>query len=363
MRRAADRQLGQRLTLAIGFLCAMVVPFLAVARDPAPNVPVEITACGDDIPPAVRERLAVEVEILWRESSSPPEMASLRVTIRCEGEIARIEVGATAELSRSAVDLVGLDREARARLLALKATELIHLVGEKTWERSTGAKGDAGAGSTAPSEEGGSSPVRGNPPAPLDPTAAPATADRPSGNEPLRARGGRHSVSAGAFALLAGRPFAYVVGPSLAGTLSLLPRVSLGADIDGTFGSLHVGDRLLHMRGAAGSATLLFVGNSGPLAWAIGAGGRVGVLQLSGEVTASAPVVGKTASGIWAGPMIAGALSYPLAASRGFIEVGAEGGIVTLPLSALTDQSQRFFVLDGPWLGLRASLGLDLARR
>jgi hypothetical protein len=376
MRRAADRQIGQRLTVALGFLCVMVLPFLAAARDAVPNVPVEVTACGDDIPPAVRERLAVEVEILWRESSNPPEMASLRVNIRCEGDVARIEVGATAEISRSAVDLTGLDREARARLLALKATELIHLVGEKTWERSTAAKGDAGAASTTPADDAGKSargdqqPTSGSTPqpdsdasaSPLEATGAPATADQSSEGKGLRARGGHSSVSAGAFTLFGGRPFAYVVGPSLAGTLSLLPRMSLGAEVDGTFGALHGADRTLHMRGVAGSATLLFVGNAGRLAWAIGAGGRLGLLQLSGEVGQSAPIVGKTASGVWAGPLIATTLSYPLA-SRWFIEVGAEGGIVTLPLGALIDQGQRFYTLDGPWLGLRASLGFDLARK
>src|SRR5258706_8969377 len=149
MRRAADRQLCRGLPLATGFLGILVLPFLAAARDPAPSVPVEVTACGDDIPPSVRERLAVEVEILWRESSSPPEMASLRVTIRCEGDVARIEVAQGAEIARSAVDLTGVDREARARLLALKATELIHLIGEKTWAKSTAAKSDGGSGSTA----------------------------------------------------------------------------------------------------------------------------------------------------------------------------------------------------------------------
>jgi len=97
MRRGdADCRLGPRGVLAIGAVCAFVLPSVAGARDPAPSVPVEITACGDDIPPSVRERLAVEVEILWRESANPPEMASLRVTIRCEGDVARIEVGATA---------------------------------------------------------------------------------------------------------------------------------------------------------------------------------------------------------------------------------------------------------------------------
>ncbi len=351
MRRAADRQLCRGLPLATGFLGILVLPFLAAARDPAPSVPVEVTACGDDIPPSVRERLAVEVEILWRESSSPPEMASLRVTIRCEGDVARIEVAQGAEIARSAVDLTGVDREARARLLALKATELIHLIGEKTWAKSTAAKSDGGSGSTALSDDSGKPPQGDSTPqpgsertAPPDSTIAPPIAERPSATHRVREGGATgHSVSAGAFALLVGRPFAYVVGPSLAGTLGFLPRWSVGADVTGTFGSVRQSDRLLRMRGASGSATLLFVGDAGPVGWALGAGGRVGLMQLSGE--ASLPLIGKTASGLWAGPMITANMSYPLASSRWFIGLGAEGGIVTLPLGALTDQAQRFYVL------------------
>jgi len=369
-RRDALGWLDPRGVFAIGAVCAFVLPSIAGARDPAPLVPVEVTACGEDIPPSVRERLAVEVEILWRESSNPPEMASLRVTIRCEGDVARIEVGATAEISRSSVDLTGLDREARGRLLALKATELIHLVGEKTWQKTGAAKGDAGAGPTAAMDDAGNAP-RGDQALPStsqldgsaassDSTGSPPTADQPPGAS-LRAMG-HDSVSAGAFALFAGRPFAYFVGPSLAGSVGLLPRMSLGLDVDGTFGSLQQPDRTLHMRGAAGAVTLLLVGNAGSLLWKLGAGGRVGLMQMNGEPTRTATVVGKTATGIWAGPVIAGSMAYPLATSRWFFEVGAEGGLIALPLGALIDQQDRFYVLNGPWLGLHASLGLDLGR-
>jgi hypothetical protein len=298
-------------------------------------------------------------------------MALLRVAIRCEGDVARIEVGATAEVSRSSVDLTGLDRESRGRLLALKATELIHLIGEKTWQKTATAKGDAGAGPTAALDDAGSAP-RGEQAlpstaqpdaaaAPLDSTAAPATVDRSSGGS-LRAMG-QDSITAGAFGLFAGHPFAYLIGPSLAGSVGLLPHMSLGLDVDGTFGSLQQPDRTLRMRGAAGAGTLSFVGNAASLRWTVGAGGRIGLMQMSGEPTRAAPVVGKTASGIWAGPVIAASLAYPLASSRGFIEMGTEGGIVLLPLGALIDQQDRFYVLNGPWLGLHVSLGLDLARR
>ena len=122
----------------------------------------------------------------------------------------------------------------------------------------------------------------------------------------IRAANGHDSISAGAFALFAGRPFAYFVGPSLAGSLGLLPRMSLRIEADGTFGSLQQPDRTLHMRGAAGATTLLFAGHAGSLLWTIGAGGRIGLMQLSGDAASTAPVVGKTASGLWAGPVIAG---------------------------------------------------------
>jgi hypothetical protein len=139
--------------------------------------------------------------------------------------------------------------------------------------------------------------------------------------------------------------------------------MTLRLEADGTFGSLQQPDRTLHMRGAAGATTLLFVSNAGPLLWTIGAGGRIGLMQLSGDAASTAPVVGKTASGVWAGPLIAGSLAYPIASSRWFIELGGEGGIVALPLGALIDQQARFYALNGPWFGLHASLGADLGHR
>jgi hypothetical protein len=368
MTSAAHRRIGKRLTLALGFLAATALPFLALARDPAPPVPVEVASCGDDIPPAVRERLAVEVEVLWRESSSPPEMASLRVGIRCEGDMARIEVSATAESSRSSVDLTGLDREARARLLALKATELIHVIGERTWAKS---KSDTAAPGPGPSEDAGkpgrtdaqaASPPVVDSSAATESEASPPGSDQGATSAPQRVKD-RSTISAGALALFAGRPLAYVVGPSLSGTLSLMPRVSLRAEGDGTFGKLHQSDRSLQMRGASGLATLLIVGTINSVSWSFGAGGRLGYLQLTGEPGANASVIGKSSSGMWAGPLVLASMSYPLGSSRGFVELGAEGGVVTLPIGALVDQSQRFYTLDGPWLGLHASLGLDLAHR
>jgi hypothetical protein len=366
MTSAANRRSGKRLTLALGFLAATLLPFLAVARDPAPIVPVEVTACGDDIPPAVRERLAVEVEVLWRESSSPPEMASLRVGIRCDGELARIEVLAASETSRSAVDLTGLDREARARLLALKATELIHLVGEKTWAKPSSGGASSPAGS--PDDAGRPATVDAQTSAAVDSSSAlELEASSPGSDQGItttlpRSRD-RSSVSAGALALFAGRPLAYVVGPSLSGTVSLFSRVALRAEGDGTFGKLRELDRSLLLRGGGGSVTLLWMGTAGPATWSLGAGGRLGFLRLTGEAGANAGVIGQSSSGVWAGPLLLADLSYPLGSSRGFIELGAEGGVVTLPLGALIDQGQRFYTLDGPWLGLQASMGLDLTHR
>jgi hypothetical protein len=173
----------------------------------------------------------------------------------------------------------------------------------------------------------------------------------------------RAAIAAGALALFAGRPLAYVVGPSLSGRMSLLPRVAVGIEADGNFGKLHQSDRTLQMRGASGSATLLFVGTAGAASWSLGAGARLGYVQLTGEPGPGASVIGKSSSGVWAGPLVLASMSFPLGSSRGFVELGAEGGVVTLPIGALIDQSQRFYTLDGPWLGLHASLGLDLARR
>jgi hypothetical protein len=366
MTSAANRRSGKRLTLALVFLCATMLPFLAVARDPAPIVPVEVTACGDDVPPAVRERLAVEVEVLWRESSSPPEMAALRVSIRCDGEVARIEVFATSDTSRSTVDLTGLDREARARLLALKATELIHLIGEKTWARPSSARASPGAASQE--DAGRPAPVDAQAPTTVDSSSAPELeASFPSSDQGITSTSprtrDRSSVSAGVLALFAGRPLAYVVGPSLSGTFGVFSRVAIHAEADGTFGKLRQLDRSLLLSGGGGSATLLFVGTAGSVTWSLGAGGRMGFLRMTGEAGANAGVIGKASSGVWAGPLLFADLSYPLGSSRGFIEVGAEGGVVTLPLGALIDQNQRFYTLDGPWLGLQVSLGFDLTHR
>jgi hypothetical protein len=357
---------------------ALLAPLVAWARDPPPSVTIEINACGEDIAQAVRERFAVELEVLWRESSAAAQLPSPRVVIRCDGELARIEVATTSETARSAVDLGGLSDEAKSRLVALKATELIHLVGEKAGAKSS--DGDAAAATNAPGEDaakaanGGpsaasSSAVSPQTPQPADRASADAgatspSADRPPSGRPETSRpGAGYPFSAGAIALFAGRPLAHVLGPSLGAAFRLTPRWAIGADIDGTFGSVEAPDRALALRGGAAAATLLFLGGAGSIGWGIGVGGRAGLLEMVGEPGRDAPLSGRAASGVWAGPMIAGKVSYAFASSRWLVELGAEGGVVAAPLAALIDQSQRFYVLEGPWLGVRASLGFDLASR
>jgi hypothetical protein len=271
--------------------------------------------------------------------------------------------------------MTGLDEEARARLLALKATELIHLMIGGAAETPTGARGEKGTTGTPPvtaesnvPAASSASPPSPPPEKPTVPTNQAATIDEAKKKPPASTVGplvvgSTHSLSIGALGLLAGKPLAFLAGPSLADALGLGPRFALAADVAGNLGAVEREGKQLRLRGVGASMALLASHDGARLQWGVGLGGRIGWMQLRGEPISDPQVEGKTASGIWGGPMAVGQIAYALPISRMIVGMGVEAGLITLPLAGLIDSQQPpFFALSGPWLGAHVSLGFEFAK-
>lgn len=306
-----------------------VPPAHAAAPVTAPELPVRVTGCADEMASALPALVSLEIDVLLRERAA--REAPERIAVRCDDDAAQIEVALAGGRRTSTIALGALAPEHRARAVALAAAELVDAMSRPA-------------------------PVAAQPAAPAAPTpATPAPAARPpeavadrASIAAYRPTGPRPAVLLGAVAEWLGQPKQVLFG----GRLTLLypvghivtPALSVDASFaDFSSPSGQVSARLL------GAAAHVYAGAAaGKLRFDAGPGARAGWVRLRGESPAASPVEGAALSAVWAGPELRARVAYaPFHASVIALDAGA--GYVALPVRGLVNGATPAYSIEGPW--------------
>ena len=156
----------------------------------------------------------------------------------------------------------------------------------------------------------------------------------------------------------AGRPGAWLFGGELDLKVRwgafITPLVQLCAE-SGTGGS----DTLpVRVTSGSGAAYLLLGTGIAAWRWGVGPGARAGVAWLSGEASGAPQLRGDTLRAPWAGLGLRAEIGRQLAAPMR-ASLGADAGIITLRAAGTLDDKRRVFALDGAWVGLTLTAGVD----
>jgi hypothetical protein len=286
----------------------------------APELPVEVSGCADEIATALPPLVRLEIDVLVRErgpTRAPPE----RIAIRCAGATAHVEVALTGARRAASLDLGALAPEHAARAVALAAAELVDAM------------------STAP------------PAPPVTPT--PAVRDVPAPEGPARGP----ALFIGALAEWLGQPKQALFGFRLALHFPVGAVVVPALSVDGSFGDFPSGSAEVSAR-TLGAAAHVYLGTSaGKLRFAAGPGARIGWIQLRGQVPAGSTLEGLALSAAWGGPELRARMAYaPFDAGLLALELGA--GLVALPVRGLVDGDARVYSIEGGWLSACAQAGI-----
>jgi len=294
----------------------------------APELPVEVNGCADEIATALPSLVSLEIDVLVRErgpTRAPPE----RIAIRCAGATAHIEVALAGARRASSLDLGALAPEHAARAVALAAAELV----------------DAMSAPVPP------------PPAASAPLASPLAPPSPVRDAPSGASARRPAVLIGALAEWLGQPRQALWGLRLALHFPVGAVVVPALSLDGSYGDFASGSAQVSVR-TLGAAAHVYLGTStGKLRFAAGPGARLGWAELRGEAPAGSPLEGLALSAAWGGPELRARVAYaPFDAGLLGLELGA--GLVVLPVRGLVDGNARVYAIEGGWLSACAQAGI-----
>jgi hypothetical protein len=309
----------------IGRLIGLSLVALALpARASERPVTVAVERCPEVSEAALRALMRAEIGGLLLDGEDP---GAERVLVSCEGELASLAAGdpdGGPALVRS-VSLAGFPADARPRLLALVAVELVASRRPELRQRLERRE-------TPPATVRKELPVAATPPPP------PAL---------------RLLAGAGARVFVTPRGL-----PALTAGLRLergLGRLELAADAEVGWGrrTLELGE--LEGRLASAGAALRLGDALGPSSTiAAGLGGRFGVVRLAGAPARPEEAGGRAVVRPWAGPFATVALGW----GRGHAcaAVSLEGGYTVVGARGLAGDSLAAAVT-GPWLGATFSAG------
>ena len=323
MSRAAWSRGWRAATLAV----ALVVPPPARAAGvtAAPEIPVQVTGCADEIATALPSLVSLEIDVLLRErglTRAAPE----RITIRCAGATAHIEVALADTRRASSLDLGALAPEHAARAVALAAAELVDAM---------------------------SPPPRADPTPPAPPVALPP----PVRDARPGASARRPALFVGALAEWLGQPKQSLLGVRLAFHFPVGDNVVPALSVDGGFGDFPSGSAQVSARTLSAAAHVYVGTSAGKFRFDAGPGARIGWVQLRGAAPASSTLGGLALSAGWGGPELRARVAYaPFGAALIAVELGA--GVVTLPVRGLVDGGARVYSIEGGWLSACAQAGM-----
>jgi len=310
--------------LIAALMCALSAH--AAAPVTAPELPVRVAGCVDEMASALPALVSLEIDVLLRERAAGGAPES--IFVRCGDDAAQIEVALAGARRTSTLAFGALAPEHRARAVALAAAELVDAMSRPatTAEPTAPAPATPAALAAPPaSVEGGASSVASRP-----------TAARPA-------------VLVGAVADWLGQPKQVLFG----GRLTLLypvgrfvtPALSADASFaDFASASGHVSARAL------GAAAHLYAGAAArKLRFDAGPGARVGWVRLRGESPAASPLEGAALSALWAGPELRARVAYaPFHAAVVALDVGR----------GLVNGTTPAYSIEGPWLSACLQAGV-----
>jgi hypothetical protein len=312
---------------------SFVISSLVAATARAQNV--QVATCPEELAARLPAVVKLEIDVLLRErgpTRAPPEI----VSVRCEDDVARIEVTFEGASRRSSIDLHALASEHRARAVGLAAAELVHAMASRAPEPPP------------------------SPPTPSPPPAsiAPAQPERPAPTPAPRATA-RPALFAGALGESLGKPAALLFGARATLLYPLGELVVPALSVDASTGGLAARSARITAQSITAAAHLYIGTTTGAVRWDLGPGARIGWMHLAGKPDPGARLDGLTLSAPWGGPELGARVAYvaprsPLVA----LELGA--GFVTLPIGGLRDQTERIYEVKGPWASLCAEVGVGL---
>ncbi len=308
-------------------LCLLVLgsPPAQADESSATNLPpVVVLGCPDEWSTELRDLLALELQTLIQERRDIEHTRFGRVAVECRAGQVRIDVElASGERSQRWVATEGIEREARARTVALTATELV----DALWlER--------------------------------EPPPTPPRIERP---QPTRRaqRQLRPSVHVAGSLRRTGRPGVWLFGGLIGAELPVTRALAPVADL-----RLHVGRRSTDLATvdvfSCSAASHLLVGShAGVWRWGAGPGVRLGWVSLRGDPESGTDLRGERLGGLWGGPGILGRVTLAPGAGQLLLTLSLDGGLVTLPVTGTLDSGTAVFAMDGGWLGAALGVGME----
>jgi hypothetical protein len=340
------------------------------------RVELKIVSCPFISDTEVRRLIGIEIgDVLVGDREPAPPYAD-RVTIRCEGEVERIEAvgaGRAQPLSRTIL-FADFPGDAAPRALALAAIEVLAALSPALRQRlevhgasapeGTEPHGPRGVAATGVAREASTAVPPGAKSQAIE-TKVQQLKDKVDGEKPERTHSGPPTPPS---------PLVWRVGAS--GLFRWFP--TLGASAAG--GKIEVDNELtnnwelafdLEAFGESKAVTLgsaralfgsvgAFAGFGGPgTRRAVAVGGRLGIAHLEGDPAGSSAITGAQVVRPWAGPAIA---------LRGFVQSGplslqlsAEAGVALWHAEGLASGSAELGA-SGMWLSLSAGPGVCVAR-
>ena len=292
--------------------------------------------CPEELAARLPAVVKLEIDVLLRErgpTRAPPES----VAVRCEEDIARIEVTLEGSSRRSTIDLHALAAEHRPRAVGLAAAELVHAMSNR-----------------APSPEPPPTPP------PVMPPSAPPQPER-AAPSPLPNATARPELLLGGLAEGIGKPVALLFGARLSLLYPTGKLVVPALSVDGSMGGLSSRAARITAQTLTAATHVYFGTTTGSVRWDAGPGARFGWMHLSAKPDAGTGLEGRTLSAAWGGPEVRARVAYgaaPLQSPLVALEVGA--GFVALPIHGLLDGSEHVYAVEGPWMSICVEVGVGL---
>jgi hypothetical protein len=308
----------------------------AEAAAPHADSAVEVADCPTELASPLPAAVRLELDVLLRErgaTRAPPD----RVSIRCAGDRARIEVTMQGEGRESSVDVGALSADHRARAIALATAELVHSM---------------------------SSSVPEVPPPVAPPKATTAAVPPPAEQEESNARRRawqRSTLAVGGVAHWLGTPVTVLFGARAAFRSPISDLLVPALSLEGSAGGFHAHSAQISIATLSVGAALGFGLTTGSVRVEVGPGARFGWIRLAGEPDAGVTLEGHALSAAWGGPEARARVAVSPSPGRSpffALELGA--GFVALPVHGLVDGTERVYAVDGPWLSVGAEVGFGM---
>jgi hypothetical protein len=332
-RCAATRGTSKRpraAALIAALTCALRAHAAAVT---APELPVRVAGCADEMASALPALVSLEIDVLLRERAA--RAAPESIVVRCDDDAAQIDVALAGEHRASTIALGALAPEHRARAVALAAAELVDAMSRP-----------------APVAAQPAAPAPATPAAPARPPEAVASG---ASSAAPRSMAARPAVLLGAIAEWIGQPKQVLFGGRLTLLYPLGPVITPALSVDATFGDFASASGQVSARAIGGAAYLYAGAAAGKLRFDAGPGVRAGWVRLRGESSSS--FEGAALSAAWAGPELRARVAYaPLHASVIALDAGA--GFVVLPVRGLVNGATPAYSIEGPWLSACLQAGV-----